>query len=937
MSNTTGNKPCLISKNIYFFVIFCTGAFSLVYQVIWQRYLNLLVGSEARSSTLIVAVFLLGLALGYYIFGLLSIKVKNKKQLLKYYGFVELITGVYAVLFSQYFNLLNNSALANMGTFAADLALTFLLIFPPTILMGATIPIMTCVMPDNNSSLNRKHAIIYGLNTVGAFLGVIAGSLYLMNQWGLALPLLIVGGLNILFSFIYIGNNLKGEVIKQDDMPTIKSSYSGLAIYLLAFISGLTSISLEIIWIRLWGLSIGSSYLVFPMVLSIFVLGLGIGSLTVKEISTKKLRYYFVWILGSLAVSFLAVSYLPAWTNQIRVLFDNRIINFYLYHLIIYGVLAFFLLPFLIPMGKLLPTGYALLPKVKEKFGLQCGMLYFFNTFGTFLGAVVLSYFLVEYASMETIFRINIGLLSMLFMYFLIKDNKKSWIFFIILFLLVFNFFGKWDRANHAAGLFMNKEKLPTYFTGLFKVHPSKLDTIFFKDGKNTTVAVTKNPRFDKMPSLAIFVNGKPDSSTIKDYGTTSLLAALPYLYLQETDHLDMNVIGLGTGVTAGLIAKFDGVQSVDAVEISEAVIDALPLFATETLNMHKNPIIHIHALDAFKFFRSTNKKYDVITSEPSNPWVVGIENLYTPYFYNLTKKALKPKGILAQWIHLYDLDDTTFVTILHNIAEHFKYIHVYEVAKNADIVILASDTELASEFSPNKLEDKTITSIFTKLSIKKSADLSFLHKLDTNQIRYIIAHKDKMIHTIDHPTIAHQAVKAFFQGTVVKIENLIEPMMARHLRKSTELTTQLLKDFHTDIDLYKQECRNVDFYHYDNLFCEIIFPHIMAYDFWLSNEAPLMRMGAYQVLRQNQILSQNKEFLASLMSEYTAENPTFMTNDMFNALANEYLSEWLFEDIELFIAQPQSEKIISKQGLDKLRNMSQELKQRVTKEFNFQ
>ncbi|MFH1356892.1 MAG: fused MFS/spermidine synthase, partial [bacterium] len=727
MSNSTANKPCLISKNIYFFVIFCTGAFSLVYQVIWQRYLSLLVGSEARSSTLIVAVFLLGLALGYYLFGLLSIKIKNKKQLLKYYGIVELVTGLYAVLFSQYFNLLNNSALANMGTFAADLTLTFLLIFPPTILMGATIPIMTCVLPDDNSSLNRKHAIIYGLNTVGAFLGVIAGSLYLMNQWGLAMPLLIVGGLNILFSFIYIGNNLKGDVIKQDDMPTIKSSYSALAIYLLAFISGLTSISLEIIWIRLWGLSIGSSYLVFPMVLSIFVLGLGIGSLTVKTISTKKLRYYFLWILGSLVISFLAVSYLPAWTNQIRVLFDNKIINFYLYHLIIYSLLAFFLLPFLIPMGRLLPTGYALLPKVKEKFGLQCGLLYFFNTIGTFLGAVVLSYFLVEYASMETIFRINIGLLSLLFIYFLAKDKKNSWIFLVILFLVIFNFFGKWDRANHAAGLFMNKEKLPTYFTGLFKIHPSKLDTIFFKDGKNTTVAVTKNPRFEKIPSLAIFVNGKPDSSTVKDYGTTSLLAALPYLYLQETDQLDMNVIGLGTGVTAGLIAKFDGVKSVDAVEISEAVIDALPLFATETMHMHNNPIIHIHALDAFKFFRSTHKKYDVITSEPSNPWVVGIENLYTPYFYNLTKKALKPKGILAQWIHLYDLDDTTFVTILNNIAEHFNYIHVYEVAKNADVVILASDTELAEEFAPNKLEDTTISSIFTKLNIKKSTNLNFL------------------------------------------------------------------------------------------------------------------------------------------------------------------------------------------------------------------
>ncbi|MFH1357784.1 MAG: fused MFS/spermidine synthase [bacterium] len=918
--------PGFTTNKIYYIVIFFTGAFSLVYQVIWQRYLNLLVGSEARSSTLIVSVFLLGLALGYYIFGLISIKIKEKRKLLKLYGYIELATGVYAMLFSQYFHFINNTSLANSSAFSADFILTFLLIFPPTILMGATIPIMTSVLPDDNNTLNRKHAIIYGLNTVGAFFGVIAGSLYLMNMWGLEIPLLLIGFLNFILSFVYIFNTLKGEVIKQDTMPNIQSTYSNTAIYLLAFISGLTSISLEIIWIRIWGMTIGSSYLIFPMVLSLFVLGLGVGSLTVKEISIKKLRYYFIWIITALMISFYMISYLPVWTNQLRVLFINHSASFYLYHVIVYLLLGVFLISFLLPMGRLLPTAYALLPKEKEKFGLQCGKLYFFNTLGTFLGAVILSYYLVTFYSLETIYKINIVLFGGLFLYFLFKDNKLILLTSVIICVFLFSIFITWDRHNHAAGLFVNKVMQPVYFTGLFKNHHSQLEVQYLKDGKNMTVAVANNPLFTKYKSLGIFVNGKPDSSTIKDFSTTSLIGALPYLYHTINNGLDVNVIGLGSGVTAGLLGRYQGVNTVDVIEISQAVIEALPFFSEETLQAEKNSKINIYAQDAFKFFRSTNKKYDIIASEPSNPWVVGIENLYTPYFYHLTKQTLNEKGILAQWIHMYHLDEIIFTTILSNILQEFEYANVFVVGPNADLLILASDTNISEESMMAKAADPIIQDIFNKIDIPSPMDLSFLHIFNSEHVRYIVDHQPKMSHTISFPTIAHRATKSFFLDDKVHLENLIDPFMKRHISTVNPARQALLIDHLSRISKDNQICRQHNQYDFSNMFCEIIFPHVLNY--YNSQHAPSIsdQIQSYSKLRNQNIIPQNDVFLDSVLDNYAKGLPEYASTNVFNALANDFISEWNTEKLNLLLNMEQTIKMVNPQSLEQLELIRQNI-----------
>ena len=286
---------------LYLSIIFTTGFCSLGYQVIWQRYLSVLVGSHARSATIIVSVFLLGLALGYYIFGLVAEKIKERYLLLKIYGFVELATGFYAAIFPSLFKLFFNSSISQTNSFWIHLLLAALLLIPATFLMGATIPIMTTVLPEKKENINLLHSRIYGLNTLGSFLGTLFAGLYLISKLGNDLSLILLAILNVFVSLFYIKNNLSGLVHEKQKPEVLSHKFDQRLLYTLGFVTGLTSLALEILWFRILGLTIGNSFIIFPFVLSVFVLMIGLGSLTLKNINLRT----FQISIGMLADFFL--------------------------------------------------------------------------------------------------------------------------------------------------------------------------------------------------------------------------------------------------------------------------------------------------------------------------------------------------------------------------------------------------------------------------------------------------------------------------------------------------------------------------------------------------------------------------------------------------------------------------------------------------------
>ena len=181
-----------------YFATVLTGFTALCSQVVWQRYLAVLTGSEARSLSLVIAVFLFGLAGGYYIFGLFTEKNKlSRFLLLKYYGYIELLTGFYIGIFPLYFHFLKKLSFQAPNLLIIDILISLMALLLPTFLMGASIPLLTASLPENSKEVGSVHAKIYGWNSLGACFGALVSGFYLIPALGLSLSLSLVGLINV--------------------------------------------------------------------------------------------------------------------------------------------------------------------------------------------------------------------------------------------------------------------------------------------------------------------------------------------------------------------------------------------------------------------------------------------------------------------------------------------------------------------------------------------------------------------------------------------------------------------------------------------------------------------------------------------------------------------------------------------------------------------
>ena len=493
-------------------------------------------------------------------------------------------------------------------------------------------------------------------------------------------------------SLFYIKNRLSGASYEKEKPEVLTHPFNEKLLYTLGFVAGLTSLALEVLWFRILGLTIGTSFLVFPFILSIFVLMIGWGSLTLKNLSLKTFQNTIAYSLVFSFVAFLSVPYLPLAISHLRVSFTEHQITFYLYHALVYLCLLVLLAPSIFFLGRLLPFVYSMIQKDEKDYGLKVGYLYFLNTLGTFFGAIVLGYLAFYMFELQTIYWLSLGLLLALGVYFL----QSRWLLQgLVILLVAASICLPFSRKYHKVGLF--RERQPNtmeHFKGLFghtnKPHQNR-QNIYFKDGPNSTVAVFQyNDDKGNVESKSVIVNGKSDGNSKKDYGTMSLVSVIPYV-LTEGSELKAMVIGIGTGISAGVLTSLDRISEVDVVEISDAVIESTEFMSPENSDFHKNPKTTIYQSDAFQQLKAVTKKYDTIISEPTNPWVVGVENLYTPYFYELARTRLTKDGLFVQWMHTYSMSPKILTTILSNLKKTFKNITILRTGRG-DIAFFSSN-----------------------------------------------------------------------------------------------------------------------------------------------------------------------------------------------------------------------------------------------------
>jgi spermidine synthase len=759
-----------------------TGFTGLAYEVTWQKYLGILLGAHSEATAAVLGLFLGGLSLGYWLFGALTraLVERGKRggrpaRLLLLYGAVEAGIGLYCVLFPSIFPLVRSaSVLLPTGSgafaFAVDVLWSALLILPPATLMGGTIPILTQGLARSLEHATRLHALVYASNTIGAFVGALATGFYLIHALGLVGILHALGIVNIAVGgvFALLGTRRRELVsLSSEASPSRSPAFTvyGAAALLLGF----AMMVLQTIAIRIGGLSFGSSEYTFSMVVAVFVLCIALGSFAVSALPRIG-RFVLVAAIWSLAALFTGLYSVleasPYWAHLVRVMFRDIDQAFYPYQAAVFLGILVLIGPAVMLSGAALPLLFHRLRREVGDLGSQAGRLYSINTVGSLLGALIGGYALLFWLDLHHVYRI--ALCALVLAAVIVTLHEFGRLRFAGAAVLLLGSFAlivdmpAWRPNFYQSGLFRNRDVKGWTFEGPALMVETQASYIFSDDDPNSSVTVRELGTGAAL-SRSIIVNGKSDGSSRGDYPTMALAALVPALFAERVDHAF--AIGFGTGVTAGELAELEETQSVTVAEISSAVIEAAPLFDFANHGVSSHPKVKIVHSDAYRALLKGGGRYDVIVSEPSNPWVAGVEMLFSREFLADARDHLTPRGVYCQWYHNYENSSEAIALVLRTYREVFDHVVVWSV-NHADYLLLGfRDSEFALDLE--RLERRMQRADF-RAGLERSGITNLPSLLVHETLPLGVLHAAKLegpIHSLYHPRLSFESGRGFYAG----------------------------------------------------------------------------------------------------------------------------------------------------------------------------
>ncbi|HBL16304.1 MAG TPA: hypothetical protein DD417_05970 [Elusimicrobia bacterium] len=684
-----------------------SGATGLLYEVLWTKQLTLSLGSTALAQTFVLASFLGGLALGYAWFGA---KADRSPSPLRLYGKLELGIAALAAASPFVFRWIELLPSGIRPALAAAYVLA------PAALMGGTLPALCrwtvplgpASRAASSDTLRQNLAWLYFLNNAGAVLGTVAAGFLLIPALGLDVPIWLAAALNLAIGTAVLALSERGQPKPLDpapDLPSVEAAGWGpWAWTAAAFLCGFVSLCYEIGWIRLAGLSLGSSTYSFALMLAAFIAGLAVGTLVLARgaFADEDSGVLFAWTQFGVAASILL-----SWPFYERLPFISLILNHWLPRSLpaFYGTSALLFaacwLLMLAPaafLGAALPLAARAAFRGGAEVGSGVGRIFAGNTAGNVAGAFAAGLWLLPNLGLERLFQLGmavniaVGLAALIACRRSLKDPRRTLLAAGAAALMGMGLVAgmRLDRAVLTSGTFrMDAPGRLSFrdFKGL--MHQGRL--LFDRDDPEFTVTVLETP--DGVRYLKS--NGKAEASTGSDMATQALLAHLPLtLHPGAQEAL---LIGLGSGITAGSALRHP-LTRLDVVEIARGVADAEPFFRPVNGAPLADPRAALHIADAKTFLRESRRSYDVIISEPSNPWVSGVGGLFSAGFYHEARSRLRPGGVMVQWFHLYEMSDEILSLVLRTFCAEFPHATLWDIGSN-DILLVGSSAPLEYPF----------------------------------------------------------------------------------------------------------------------------------------------------------------------------------------------------------------------------------------------
>jgi len=686
---------------ILYLIFFLSGATGLVYEVIWVRLTGLVFGNTSHAISVVLGAFMAGLALGSWWLGRRADRVSSP---LRFYGLLEIGIGISACLVPLVFRMLDSlywafaPSLESVpgGNGLLRFLTSFLVLIIPTFLMGGTLPVLARFFTEAVQEVQRKVGLLYALNTFGAAFGTLAAALFFVPKLGNLRSTILIAVVNVAIGVCAIlMASRQSRAPEPTEQPWVPSESRGdaatdrLVLAALAT-SGFVSMIYEVAWTRALTAMIGSSTYAFSIMLVTFLVGIALGSSIAVKWRGAGLRLLGLTQLGVAAGAvFFLVGYLVAPYVLIGLL-KALSYSFAAVTVSQFLLCASLMIFSTICMGAAMPIASQIYSNRLTVLGRSIGNIYSVNTLGAIAGSLAAGFVLVPLLGTER--AILAGLFVNAAMAALIlsapkaerRPNLAKWGALALLVLATISMRGGmfWPRSALDRGILVYARSFEARPELTVSESYQDTDVVYFKDGSNATISVRKGEDY-----VGLRTNGKVDASNKADMITQLMIGYLPILF--HPAPRSTMIIGYGGGVTVGATTAFKEVEEIDCLEIEEAVIGAGPQFAEFNRKSYANPKVHIMYNDARNYMNVTRKQYDVIISEPSNPWIAGVASLFTSEFYERAAQVLKPDGVFAQWIQLYELDPEDLRMILREVQEKFPHLSVW--VSSGDLIIIGT------------------------------------------------------------------------------------------------------------------------------------------------------------------------------------------------------------------------------------------------------
>jgi spermidine synthase len=693
---------------------FLSGMTALIYEIIWMRMISRVVGGAPFAVSTILVIYMGGLGLGSYLASRRADRMEELR-LVRTYGILELAIGIYALfvpilllflkpLYALLYNaFFEHTLIYNLFIFGGALLMLAL----PTICMGATLPLLCRFYVSRLSHVGTHAGRLYGLNTIGAATGALICGFWLIAALGVWGTLLAAVAVNCLIGIVCLriaaqppgavrqrtaASDARREPAAGADPEDNATAGAALIIFM---VSGFCAMAYEVLWTKLLGLLVGPTTYSFTIVLVTFIVGLALGNMVFGRLADRSRN-----AMGLLLASQIAAALLALLISQLfgsSQLFFAKLIYTFRDHFALFSLVkalvlfALMILPTFF-LGATFPLVARIYTRSVDEVGRRIGAAYAFNTIGAVLGSFCAGFVLIPLVGKENGLRLVIGLqiaTSVLVALVLMARRRTPLVRWaapvaaMVAGAVLLSQYPSWNRLLLSMGKYHRFDEIMIVdemiqSTGWVKsltegprilTASERGELVFYGDGIGGFTTVLKYPGPFGEAEFSMANSGKMDASSRGDMKTQTLLAHFPMLFAKNPHRV--MVLGLASGVTAGEVLHYP-IERVDVVDINEQVFEAARFFTAWNNDVLSHPKARAIVQDGLAHLSLTRTRYDVIISEPSNPWMAGMASLFTRNFFESARNRLTDDGIYVQWFHCYQMDWDTFALIGRTFAEVF-------------------------------------------------------------------------------------------------------------------------------------------------------------------------------------------------------------------------------------------------------------------------